>query len=318
VTLSYTITNNTISIFSGDKRFTLTPDDANFSMVKQALLDKKGDNEVLDLLDHSRLVRRWSGGAYWLNDSQQICDSDGPLPDVLHLRIMAMIRDNQKPTALFNFWARLKNNPSNRSVTQLWDFLQHAGIPLTDGGFFLAYKSVRPDLLDHHSGKWENRPGKVLSMPRNKISDDPRTPCHEGFHVGALSYAQTFGSEKKIVICKVDPEDVVCVPYDESHRKMRVCRYEVVGFHGADLPSSVMHDADLPSPNKVVVASLAEETQAQKDKPKQPVNRLSDEELLSMSLEDLRSYASRELHLVGASKVPGGRWALLELIMSNY
>lgn len=41
---------------------------------------------------------------------------------------------------------------------------------------------------DHHSNKWENHPGKVLSMPRNKISDDPRTPCHEGFHVGALRH----------------------------------------------------------------------------------------------------------------------------------
>lgn len=317
MTLSYTMTNSTINIIAGGKTYNLTSDDANFKLVQEALQRKSGDDDVLDLLDHNRMVKRWSKGTYWLNEQGNVTDADGPVPTVLHTRIMNMIKDGQSPVAIFNFWSRLKQNPSNRSVTSLWDFMAHQGIPLTDSGHLLAYKSVRHDLLDHHSGKWENRPGKTLSMPRNQISDDPRTACHEGFHVGALGYATTFGSgDRKIVVCKVDPADVVCVPYDESYQKMRVCKYEVVGFHGQQLMDSVMKDEELPTPHKTAVASREEEVEAQKSKP--TPERLSDEKLLSMSLEELRTYASKKLHLVGASKIPGGRWALLEVIMSNY
>jgi hypothetical protein len=316
MTLSYTMTNSTINIIAGGKTYNLTSDDANFKLVQEALQAKKDEEDILGLLDHNRMVQRWSSGAYWLEDGK-VTDNDGPLPTVLHDRVMALIRDNQSPVSIFNFWARLKQNPSNRSVTSLWDFLAHQGIPLTDSGHLLAYKSVRADLLDHHSGKWENRPGKTLSMPRNQISDDPRTACHEGFHVGALGYASSFGTpDRKIVVCKVDPADVVCVPYDESYQKMRVCKYEVVGFHGQKLLESVMKEEELPTPPKTEVSSREEEVAAQKSKPK--TERLSDEKLLSMSLEDLRTYASKKLHLVGASKIPGGRWSLLEVIMSNY
>jgi hypothetical protein len=315
--MRFTATTNSITLVLDGKSVMLNSDDANFVLVSEAA--QRGDEEsVLDLLDHNRLVKRWSNSKFWLNEKGEVVDNDGPLPQVLHKRIMAMIRDNQKPTALFNFWSRLKGNPSNRSVTQLWDFLQHSGIPLTDSGYFLAYKSVRSDFKDHHSNKWENHPGKVLSMPRNKISDDPRTPCHEGFHVGALRYAEGFGLEgdRKLVICKVDPADVVCVPYDESAMKMRVCKYEVVGIHGTAMPDTVVHDTELPVIEKTAVTSLEEEVETQKT-PRKGKRELTDEDILSMPLEDLRKYASNVMNIIGASKIPGGKWALLEVVLSN-
>lgn len=314
--MRFTATTNSITLILDGKSVSLNSDDANFVLVSEAA--RRGDEEsVLDLLDHNRLVKRWSNNKFWVNEEGTIADGDGPLPGVLHERVMAMIRENQKPTALFNFWSRLKGNPSNRSVTQLWDFLQHSSIPLTDSGYFLAYKSVRPDFKDHHSNKWENHPGKVLSMPRNQISDDPRTPCHEGFHVGALSYAQGFGGvDSKLVICKVDPADVVCVPYDESARKMRVCKYEVVGVHGTALPDTVVNDVELPVVEKKEVSSLSEEVETQKA-PRKGKRELTDDDILSMSLEDLRKYASNEMNIIGASKIPGGKWALLGVVLSN-
>ena len=314
--MRFTATANSITLILDGKSVMLNSDDANFSLVSEAA--RRGDEEsVLDLLDHNRLIKRWSNGKFWLNETGEVVDGDGPLPHVLHQRVMAMVRENKKPTALFNFWSRLKNNPSHRSVTQLWDFLQHQGIPLTDSGCFLAYKSVRSDFKDHHSGKWENHPGKVLSMPRNQISDDPRTACHEGFHVGALRYAESFGAvDRKLVICKVDPADVVCVPYDESAMKMRVCKYEVVGVHGTALPDTVVHDAELPAVEKKTVSSLEEEVESQKA-PRKGKRELTDAEVIAMSLEDLRKYASNEMNIVGASKVPGGKWALLEIVLSN-
>lgn len=318
MTISSTVTNNTLTVFVAGKHHALTSEDMNFGVVKDALAKQASEDQILDLMDPDRVVRRWSAGQFFVDAENRVCDSDGPVPEVISTRIRDLIRTGQSPNAVCAFWARLKTNPSRRSVTQLFDFLSHVGIPLTETGHFLAYKSVRPDLRDHHSGKWENTPGKVLSMSRNQISDDPREACHEGFHVGALDYAATFGGpDRKIVICKVDPADVVCVPYDSSHQKMRVCRYEVVGFHTGALPEHVVEESELPQLERVEVSSLEEEAESQKLKSEDSGSEISDEELLAMSLQDLRVYASKHCKIVGASKMPGGKWALLELVMSN-
>jgi len=276
------------------------------------------------------------------------------------------------PTYLLNFWERLQKNPSHRSVTQLFSFLLHEGISFTEDGCFLAYKSVRDDYRDHHSGTFVNKPGAVLEMPRNKISDDPRHACHEGLHVGALSYAQTFGgSGSRIVICKIAPEDVVCVPYDESQRKMRVSRYEVIGNYGCLLPSTVYKPEQLrnedyrpdPAPAAHLIdeddppddededdgsldaegeeeeregdvfpddvekgdlteASKPEEKPAVKEAggvevPKEYQHYLDEgtEELMEHYLDELRKYATYGLKIVGASKIGGGKMALIARIM---
>jgi hypothetical protein len=161
------------------------------------------------------------------------------LPTELNQRVIKMATAGDDPTALFNFWERLQKNPSKRSVDQLFSFLSHQGIPFEKDGTFLAYKGVRSDLKDAHSGKFDNSPGNVHEMPRNQISDDPNHACHEGFHVGALAYASGFS--QRVVICRVDPEHVVCVPYDASAQKMRVCKYEVIGFHNGQELSSTVH-----------------------------------------------------------------------------
>lgn len=167
-----------------------------------------------------------------------------------------MVTRDEDPTKFFLFWERLQQNPSYRSVEQLWRFLSQKGIPFTKDGCFLAYKSVRSNYLDHHSGEYDNTPGRINRMDRNKVSDDPQTPCHEGFHVGALEYARTFGgSPSIIVVCKVNPKDVVCVPYDSSSQKMRVCEYKVVGIHNGQFLPDTSFDEDLPPvTEKVTVA----------------------------------------------------------------
>src|SRR6185503_2904780 len=141
------------------------------------------------------------------------------LPQALRERALRMADQDQDPVGLARFWERLQKNPSKRAVDGLFTFLGHLGIPIQKDGTFLAYKGVREDLYDRHSHTNLNKPGSVFRMERNKISDDPRTACHEGLHVGAHAYASTF-SEREVV-CQVKPEDVVCIPYDEHAQKMR-------------------------------------------------------------------------------------------------
>lgn len=248
---------------------------------------------------------------------------DISLPDNMNRRIEKMAINGEDPTIIFRFYERLKRNPSWRSVQQLFTFLDKDNIPFTKDGCFLAYKSVRADYKDVHSGRWDNKPGVVNKMPRNEISDDPQQACHVGFHVGALGYARGFGGTK-MVICKVDPEHVVCVPYDHSAEKMRVCEYKVVGeWNGQPLDSTSFDDYE--EPKKTVSPAPAPASDEKKKETVVPVRRkatkgyekydkMNEAELMDCSIDQLRQYAGKGLLMTGASKVPGGKAALINAI----
>jgi hypothetical protein len=249
----------------------------------------------------------------------------------------------ESPERVFKFWEKLQRNPSYRSVEQLWGFLANANIPLNEDGDILAYKSITADLKDHHSKTVDNTPGVVNEMPRNQISDDPNEACHFGYHVGALAYAVTFGSaDRRVVIVKVDPENVVCVPYDCSMQKMRVCKYEVVGFMAVPLPSTSFDEdrygddpeddeectdcdsskceGDCQGGENVGLCPTCDSDdhgQCYPDEPipKRDLSTMEFDDLMDVTLEELRRYATHDLKIVGASKIPGGKYALVTEII---
>lgn len=186
----------------------------------------------------------------WKIEDGVVMDEEGrALPGDLSKRILDMMDEERQLTPLVLFWQSLIKNPSKRSVESLWGFLHHENIPVGEDGRIVGYKAVRSDLMDIFSGTFLNEPGAHFKMDRNRVSDDPRTACHEGFHVGSLDYATSFkGSDGVIVIVAVKPEHVVCVPYDHDCGKMRVCEYTVLGMYsGEALPNTVLEDEDIPN-----------------------------------------------------------------------
>lgn len=339
--LSYTLSRESITVIHLGKSYAVQKGTANFEPLRLALIDERWDDAV-GYLTIAKGIEQWAKGDFKVN-GETISYKGQPLPASLNKRIIASAAKSEDPTFLFRFWERLQLNPSWRSVQQVFPFLEHDGIPITEDGCFLAYKAVRPDYMDFHSGTVKNSIGSVHEMPRNQISDDPKEACHFGFHVGALSYAQSFGeSNRRIVICKVDPADVVCVPYDSAQRKMRVCRYEVTGHYAVKLPSTTYREE---TPKVETPKAPAKETKAQ-EKAKEPpkgakaaapkakaptapkeapkpdtaspdaiifkrMDELDEDQLLEANLGLLRTYAAQHLKIVGASKIPGGKLALV-------
>lgn len=237
--LPYTLTNQSVTVIFEGKSHVVQKGSPNYKALRKAVLDKDWAS-VPNNLTVAKSIKDWAKGKFTMKDNCFMYEGE-QIPSDINTRVIKMATNGEDPTPLFKFWERLKKNPSMRSVLQLWPFLAHKGIPLTKDGTFLAYKGVKSDYKDVHSGLWDNSPGAVNKMPRNQISDDPNHACHEGFHVGALEYAGTFGP--RVVVCEVDPEHVVCVPYDSSQHKMRVCEYKVIGNHNGDhLPSTVYLD----------------------------------------------------------------------------
>jgi hypothetical protein len=67
-------------------------------------------------------------------------------------------------------------------------------------------------------------------MDRSNVDDDSQRTCSSGLHVCADSYLDGFANSvnNRTVVVKVNPRDVVAVPYDYNFAKMRCCRYEVI------------------------------------------------------------------------------------------
>lgn len=352
---AYTITRESITIIWQNKSHVVQKEAPQFGNLRAAILEERWDDIPNHLTVHNNL-KIWAKGEFTIGDSGELLYRGEVLPEDLHSRIHEMTTAGEDPTSLFNFWERLQKNPSFRSVSQLFSFLNHGGIPITPDGCFLAYKGVNDDYTDRYTGKIDNRPGTKHKMPRNKISDDPKEECHYGYHVGAEQYASTFGS--RVVVCKVDPEHVVCVPYDCSREKMRVCEYEVIGNYGNTLPSTTYDDKqdlatagsqahecagddseceeglledledesppeenlekDLEEKSEEKIPDVGEVEGFEKRKSKKgfpKFDRMGFEELTKQSIESLRRYAGKGLRIIGASKIPGGKPALISAIL---
>lgn len=152
--------------------------------------------------------------------------------EALHNRLAEiMVELKQDGFNMDNYVKFLKNlmqNPSFNSRQQLYSFMEDHNLPITEDGCILAYKGVTDEYMDCHTQTFDNSPGAVHEMPREKVDDNPNNACSSGFHVGSEDYALRFGSQTMIV--KVNPRDVVAVPTRET-AKCRCCRYEVLSLY---------------------------------------------------------------------------------------
>jgi len=154
--------------------------------------------------------------------------SGEPISTLVANRILDYLSMELDCVPIFKFITKLNLNPSKRAVDELYTFLEHKFLPITDNGNFLAYKALRSDYTDVHTGKFLNTVDSVLEMPRNKVDDNKEVGCSYGFHAGTLEYARDFRpSNGKLVVVEINPADVVSIPTDCQCQKLRTCKYMV-------------------------------------------------------------------------------------------
>jgi len=186
-----------------------------------------------------------NGVVYW---------HDTPMDNSLTKRILKMISDGFNVLPLVTFMDRLMDNPSGRAVKELYRFLECNDLPITEDGYFLAYKNVREDYLDRHSRKYDNSVGKTCSMPRNEVMDDPNQTCSAGLHFCSMHYLNSmWGHGGHTMVVKINPKDVVSIPVDYDNSKGRCCEYTVIAEHmGGEedtLSEQSVYVEDLPGPD---------------------------------------------------------------------
>jgi hypothetical protein len=133
----------------------------------------------------------------------------------------------ERHRAMTAFLEDLVRNPSPMSVEAFARWIDKKRHPVTDRGTFLAYKRVTSAYRDCHTGNFDNSPGQVVEMPRERVDSNQRNTCSTGFHVCSHDYLGNFAGARDLVV-EIAPSDVVAVPPDYEFTKMRVCKYRVI------------------------------------------------------------------------------------------
>jgi hypothetical protein len=229
----FIIQGSNVTVVIDGKPHTIAKSHVTYTKIVDAI--KAGDwNTVKNVIDPVKVVLNYGRGNVSIRGDRLFWKGE-PFAGVMATRMIAMLEDGFSIEPLVLFMERLMKNPSKRSVDELYGFLEKNNLPITPDGYFLAYKKVRNDFLDIHSGTMDNTPGRVVEMERNRVDDDKDRTCSTGLHFCGLSYLDHFGSgDSRTVIVKIDPSDVVSIPSDYNGAKGRACRYEVIGELGVD------------------------------------------------------------------------------------
>lgn len=240
--------NGFITIFIDGEQHTIRANASNFEKAKSFFIASDWDSLLFEMNPSLRFKSLYAKyEAVEVKDGQVFVNGDS-IHEVDARRILGFMSEGADCVPIFKFITRLQNNPSKRAVDELYKFLEHKNLPLTDSGTFLAYKAVRDDFTDKHTGKFFNGVGEVLEMPRNKVDDDKNVGCSYGFHAGTLQYASDFmGGYGHLMVVEIDPADVVSIPVDCEFQKLRTCKYKVVAEYEGALDEFKVYRSEYPT-----------------------------------------------------------------------
>ena len=229
------------------RSYTLHKDTPGYDELVQKIREGADGQTLVDFLE--RDVIRLRDAAKALGDDVAINAEAGVVTykgqevrNLLTERMLEMLNEGFDLAPMSKFLENLMQNPSMRATNELYGFLEKGNLPITPDGCFLAYKAVRSDFKDIHSGTFDNSVGQTVSMPRNAVDDDKNRTCSYGLHFCSVEYLQHFArSDGHVVILKINPADVVSIPADYNDTKGRCAKYEVV---------DVYHDFDFNNPTQ--------------------------------------------------------------------
>jgi hypothetical protein len=225
--VNWVISDNTITVNYNGQTHMVSRTDALASKLILAIKNKTYD-EIPNLVSAAKRIEKFSDGKFFVKDGQ-VFVNDQPVCDFLSNKIVKFANEGLPCEPLVKFAANLQLNPSYRAVQELYQFLEKNDHPITENGCFIAYKKVKEDFMDVHSGTFDNSPGKVVSMPRNQVNEDCNQTCSYGLHVANWDYADKFYTGGIMLEVEVNPADVVSIPVDYNQAKMRTCAYKVLG-----------------------------------------------------------------------------------------
>jgi hypothetical protein len=206
---------------------------------------KNGDSAAFEKsINVGKTIETWSKNGFSLIGGVLMYGTEEVAPEIAAI-VMQMISEGFNEVPILNFMKKLYENPANHVVVGLYDWLAHRSLAICEDGDFFAYKAVsiyhgepmtdvagrqvvEGDLVDSYTKKIRNNVGDKNEMIRRAVNDNRDVACADGYHVGTIAYINDIYKQDKVIICKINPADVVSIPHDSGCQKIRCCKYEVI------------------------------------------------------------------------------------------
>lgn len=231
---SYVRTKNSLSLVVNGELVAINKDHPSYQRILEELDSSDINwNRIQELLNVKAALINYIGNNLRITDNVFTYKWRGewkPLVNVLVDKILEGWQEDRDSSAFIKFLDNLTKNPLKNAIDELYLFLEANELPITDDGYFLAYKRVNSEFKDYHTGTFDNSVGKTVSMPRKDVEFNREVTCSTGLHFCSKEYLSSFGnSNDPIIVVKIHPKDVVSIPSDYNNAKGRCCRYEVIG-----------------------------------------------------------------------------------------
>ena len=248
--------NKNITVFYNGEMYVATDSHSNWDAIEAGA--RALDPSVIELFDigataqarFDRLSDRVTvkSGKVFLDNQ--------PVHNALTEQVIRFLDAGQQDFGpLVNFFEAVQTNPNEHSREQLYTWLDVHDFTILPNGNFVGYKGVRVvgdsyQSISHgkaisngieYTGAIPNPIGAIVEMPRDEVQHDPSQGCHTGLHVGTWDYASGF-AQGAVLKVEVNPRDVVSVPTDCGHQKLRTCRYTVLEVIDAPVAGPLDYD----------------------------------------------------------------------------
>ncbi|MBK9496429.1 MAG: hypothetical protein IPO08_18380 [Xanthomonadales bacterium] len=230
----YTMTPNSVNILIDGQMRTVDKSHANHAAVLSVLRDIPSIGEAVAVSRLRKLIDIPAYVALATLGRVTIC-KDAVLYNgvevrgVISDRLLELLNGGFDVGPLGLLLNRVMLNPVQSARDELYLWLERSKMPLTADGCFLAYKKVRSDYKSYHDGATDNSIGTKLP-PMDDVDTDRTNTCSRGYHFCSHDYLPSYyGSEGRVVVVKVAPEDVRAIPDDYDNAKGRASTYEIVG-----------------------------------------------------------------------------------------
>lgn len=230
-----------ITLNLNGKPYSFTESHGNFKQIVQALMNGAW-SKIADLIDIKKAIAKYTNGKVEILDSGELHYDGAPLHNALTTRILDAYNGGGDFEFLTNFLNNLQSNPIQSARDEVYLFLDACNLPITEDGHFLAYKVVNNDYTDCYTGKFDNSIGTEPEMKPEDCDTDRNNHCSRGLHFCSRSYISQFhNGDRRLMMVKVNPANVVSIPSDYNNAKGRAWKYKVVGELGLadEIPNNV-------------------------------------------------------------------------------
>jgi hypothetical protein len=228
-----------ITVYHNDQVLTFNREDNEKVFLQVRELYKVGDYEAIFklVLTVENINLKYADSELSISKEGIVTINGDILPASLSKVIVALYKEDAPIDCFIQFWNKLNQNPSNKAVNRLYDFVDKHNITILPDGNLLLYRVVRrteqPEVfIDIHTGTIKQAIGETISMTRNKVDDDSTVGCSRGLHCAAWGYTNYYGNaysgKDAVVNVSVNPANVVAIPDEMNMSKIRVCEFTIL------------------------------------------------------------------------------------------